>query len=69
MTRTSRYRAALFSASLLVSFALVSAHASAALELALARGDLDHGPSLDGWPTRQKYLTALREFLSKTGYL
>jgi hypothetical protein len=44
-------------------------HASAGLALALARGDLDHGPTLDGWPNGQAYLTALHKFLIKTRYL
>ncbi len=43
--------------------------ASKALDLALARGDLARGPTLTGWPTGRKYLTALHAFLTKTDYL
>jgi len=43
--------------------------ASAALDLALARGDLDQGPLLRGWPRGRAYITALHTFLRVSGYL
>jgi hypothetical protein len=45
------------------------ASASTALNGALARGDLNRGPTLSGWPKGRAYLTALRSFLTKNGYL
>jgi hypothetical protein len=43
--------------------------ASTALDLALARGDLDQGPLIAGWPRGRSYITALHRFLRASGYL
>jgi hypothetical protein len=43
--------------------------ASSALDLALARGDLDQGPVIAGWPRGRRYITALHRFLTASGYL
>jgi hypothetical protein len=40
-----------------------------ALDQALAQGDLSRVKALPGWPTGGAYLTALRRFLTRLGYL
>jgi hypothetical protein len=43
--------------------------AFAALDVALARGDLDQGAAEASWPLGRSYLSSLRQFLTKNGNL